>query len=136
MLEKTKLTLKQSAARLRSVIADNQYSDGKLRKAVDEAVIPYPANQKRGVRDILRVDKKFRTYGPEDMKKEYNKRPHIEAVYSFLKTQYSMTTNKIRGLKNVACIAPYSILCLILNTEAAENIGRPDKAVSPTYFNT
>jgi len=30
----------------------------------------------------------------------------------------------------------YSILCLVLKREAAENIGRPDKAVSPTYFNT
>jgi hypothetical protein len=36
MLEKTKLTLKQSADRLRSVIADSQYSDGKLRKAVGD----------------------------------------------------------------------------------------------------
>jgi len=63
MVEKTKLILKQSAAKLRSVIADSQYSDSKLREIVDEAVIPYPANQKRGVRDILRVDRKFRTYG-------------------------------------------------------------------------
>ena len=136
MLEKTKLTLKQSAARLRSVIADSQYSDGKLRKAVDEAVIPYPANQKRDVKGLLRVDKKFRTYGPEDMKKEYHKRPHIEAIYSFLKTQYSLAINKVRGLRNVACYALFSILCLVLNREAAENLGRSDKAVSPTYFNT
>jgi transposase len=136
MLEKTKLILKRSAARLRSVIADSQYSDGKLRSAVDEAVIPYPANQKRGVRDILRVDKKFRTYGPEDQKKEYHKRPHIEAVYSFLKTQYSLAINKVRGLRNVASYSLYSLLCLVLNREAAENIGRPDKAVSPTCFNT
>jgi len=136
MLEKTKLILKRSAARLRSVIADSQYSDGKLRSAVDEAVIPYPANQKRGVRDILRVDKKFRTYGPEDQKNEYHKRPHIEAVYSFLKTQYSLAINKVRGLRNVASYALYSLLCLVLNREAAENIGRPEKAVSPTYFNT
>ena len=78
MLEKTKLTLKQSAVRLRSVIADSQYSDRKLRGAVDEAVIPYPANQKRGVRDILRVDKKFRTYGPEDQKKEYIRDPILK----------------------------------------------------------
>ena len=78
MLEKTKLTLKQSAARLRSVIADSHYSDRKLRGAVDEAVIPYPANQKRGVRDILRVDKKFRTYGPEDQKKEYIRDPILK----------------------------------------------------------
>jgi hypothetical protein len=136
MLEKTKLILKRSAARLRSVIADSQYSDGKLRNAVCEAVIPYPANQKQDVKGLLRVDKKFRTYGPEDQKREYHKRPHIEAVYSFLKTQYSLAINKVRGVKNVASYALYSLLCLVLNREAAENIRRPDKAVSPTYFNT
>jgi transposase len=136
MLEKTKLILKRSAARLRSVIADSQYSDGKLRSAVDEAVIPYPVNQKRDVKGLLRVDKKFRTYGPEDQKNEYHKRPHIEAVYSFLKTQYSLAINKVRGVRNVASYALYSLLCLVLNREAAENIRRPDKAVSPTYFNT
>jgi transposase len=136
MLEKTKTILKRSAARLRSVIADSQYSDGKLRSAVGEAVIPYPANQKRDVKGLLRVDKKFRTYGPEDQKKEYHKRPHIEAVYSFLKTQYSLAVNKVRGAKNVASYALYSLLCLVLNREAAENVRRPDKAVSPTYFNT
>jgi hypothetical protein len=136
MLEKTKLILERSAAGLRSVIGDSQYSDGKLRNAVDKTVIPFPANQKRGVRDILRVDKKFRIYGPEDQKKEYHKRPHIEAVYSFLKTQYSLAINKVRGVTNVACYALYSLLCLVLNREAAETLGRPDKAVSPTFFNT
>ena len=66
ILEKTKQILKRSAATLRSVIADSQYSDGKLRRAVNAAVIPYPTNQKRGVRDILRVHKKLRTDGPEE----------------------------------------------------------------------
>jgi hypothetical protein len=136
LLEKTKLILKQSEAKLRSVIADSQYSDGKLRDAVDAAVIPYRANQKRDVEGLLRVDRKFRTYGPQDQKREYHKRPHVEAVYSFLKTQYSLTVNKVRGLGNVASYALFSILCLVLNREAAENIGRHDKAVSPTYFNT
>ena len=136
MVEKTKLILRQAGAKLRSVIADSQYSDGKLRNAVEETVIPYPANQKRDVKGLLRVDRKFRTYGPDDQKREYHKRPHIEAVYSFLKTQYSMATNKVRGLKNVASYALYSLLCLVLNREAAQNIKRPDKAVSPTYFNT
>jgi len=136
MLEKAKLILRRSGAKLRSVIADSQYSDGRLREAVDETVIPYPANQKRDAKGLLRVDKKFRTYGPDDQKKEYNKRPHIEAVYSFLKTQYSLTINKVRGLRNVASYALYSLLCLVLNREAAQNIGRRDKAVSPTYFNT
>jgi hypothetical protein len=122
--------------KIRSVIADSQYSDRKLREAVAQTVIPYPSNQKRGVKGILRVDKKFRTYGPDELKKEYHKRPSVEAVYSFLKTQYSMATNKVRGLTNVACYALFSILCLVLNREAAQNIKRPDKASSPTYFNT
>ena len=135
-MEKTELILKQFAAKLRRVIADSQYSDGKLRDAVEQAVIPYRANQKRGVEGLLRVDKKFRTYGPDDQKEEYHKRPRIEAVYSFLKTQYSLTVNKVRGLGNVASYALFSILCLVLNREAAENIGRADKAISPTYFNT
>jgi transposase len=135
LLEKTKLILKQSKAKLRSVIADSQFSDGKLRDAVDAAVIPYRANQKLGVKGLLRVDKNFRAYGPEEQKKEYHKRPHVEAVYSFLKTQYSLTVNKVRGLGNVATYALFSILCLILNREAAENFGRYDKAVSTTYFN-
>jgi hypothetical protein len=81
MLEKTKQILKRGAATLRSVIADSQYSHSKLRNAVGEAVIPYPANQKRDVKGLLIVDKKFRTHGPEDQKREYHKRPRIEAVY-------------------------------------------------------
>ena len=136
LLDKTKLILKHSAARLRSVIADSQYSDSKLRNAVDKTVIPYRANQKRDVKGLLRVDRKFRTYGSNDQKREYHKRPHIEAVYSFLKTQYSLATNKVRGLKNITLYALFNVLCLVLNKEAAENIGRRDKAVSPTYFNT
>jgi len=136
LVEKTRQILSNSKAKIRSVIADSQYSSWKIREAVAQTVIPYPSNQKRGVKGILRVDKKFRTYGPDELKKEYHKRPSVEAVYSFLKTQYSMVTNKVRGLKNVACYALYSILCLILNREAAQNIGRPEKAVSPTFFST
>jgi hypothetical protein len=135
ILEKTRRILSNVGVKLKRVIADSQYSDEKVRETV-EAVIPYPANQKRNVKGLLRVDKKFRTYGPEDLKRKYHKRPAIEAVYSFLKTQYSLTMNRVRGLKNVASYALYSIMCLVLNREAAENTGRIDKAISPTYFNT
>jgi hypothetical protein len=58
------------------------------------------------------------------------------ALFSFLKTQYSLALNKVRGLKNVAVYALYSMLSLVLTREAAENIGRTDNSVSPTYFNT
>jgi transposase len=62
ILEKAKQVLKDSGIKLRSVIPDSQYSDNKIRMTA-ETVISYPANQKRGVNDLLRVDKKFRTYG-------------------------------------------------------------------------
>jgi hypothetical protein len=51
------------------VIADSQYSDGKLGDAVDAAVIPYRANQKRDIKGLLRVDRKFRIYGPATRKR-------------------------------------------------------------------
>jgi len=60
----------------------------------------------------------------------------VEAAYAFLKTQYGMTVNKVRGLKKVAVYVLYSVLCHVLTRETTENIGRPDKAVSPTFFNT
>jgi len=63
ILDKAKQVLKNSGAKLRSVIADSQYSDNKIRMAADSIVIPYPANQRKGVEDVLCVDKKFRTYG-------------------------------------------------------------------------
>jgi hypothetical protein len=52
ILERTKQVLKISGAKLRSLIADSQYGDCKIRVAVD-IVIPYPANQKSGDRSVL-----------------------------------------------------------------------------------
>ncbi len=136
LLEKARSVLGRCKAKLRRVVADSQYSDSKLRNAVERSAIPYPANHMKGVEGLLRVDRKFRTYGSEEQKKEYHKRPPIEAVNSFLKTQFSMANNKVRGLGQVAFYALCSILCLVLNREAAQNIGKHEKAVSPTYFNT
>ena len=68
------------------MVADSQYGDSRFRDAVEKATIPYPANHMKGVGGLLRVDMKFRTYGPEEQKMEYHKRPPIEAVNSFLKT--------------------------------------------------
>jgi len=48
------------------------------------------------------------------LKTEYHKRPPIEAVNSFLKTQFSMANNKVRGLSQVTFYALCSILCLVL----------------------
>jgi hypothetical protein len=57
ILEKAKQVLKNSEAKLSGLIADSQYSDGKIRAAVDKDVIPYLSNQKTGAEEVFRVDK-------------------------------------------------------------------------------
>ena len=135
LVERTKIVLRKAGARLRCLVADSQYSSGRMRDLVDDAVIPFMANQRRGEK-VLRVDRKFRTHGPEEERVKYLMRSAVEAAYAFLKTQYGMAVNKVRGLGSVAVYAFYSVLCHVLTREAAENIGRADKALSPTFFNT
>jgi len=84
---------------------------------------------------VLRVDRWFRTHGPAELVEEYHKRPLEESVFSFFKTQYGLTMNNVRRLGNVSMYALLSLLCLVLVREAAEGLCRPEKAVSPTFFN-
>jgi len=88
------------------------------------------ANQKRGVKDVLWVDKKFRTYGPEDHKEEY----HKTSNRSYARVQHS--SKQSQRLEASCILRLVQRLCLVLNRKAAQNVGRTDKAVSPTYFNT
>jgi hypothetical protein len=134
LLERTKDVLNRAGVRLRRLIGDSQYSSRNIRGLVDESVIPYTSNQ-RGV-NVLRVDRWFRTHGPEELRALYRKRPMVESAFSFLKTQYGLTVNKVRHLANVSIYALLSVFCHILVREAAENMSRLDKAVSPTFFNT
>ena len=134
LVERARMVLGKVGAKLRSLVADSQYSSGKVRDLVEEAVIPYMSNQGGG--DVLRVDRRFRTHGPAEDVVEYHKRPRVESVFSFLKDQYGLRVNNVRGLLNVSVYVLLSVLCCVLNRKAAENVGRPDKALSPTFFNT
>jgi hypothetical protein len=134
LLEKTKIVLGKAEARLRCLIGDSQYSSERVRSLVDCAVIPYMSNQRRG-EEVLRVDRRFRASGPEELVAEYRKRPAVEALFAYVKNQYGLTVNKVRGLLNVSVYVLLSVLFIVLNREAAENLGRPDKALSPTFFN-
>jgi hypothetical protein len=55
--------------------------------------------------------------------------------FSFDITQFGLSVNRVRGLLNASVYALLSVLCCVLNREAAENMGRPEKAISPTFFN-
>jgi IS5 family transposase len=134
LVERTRMVLSRAGAKLRCLIADSQYSSGRVRSLVEHAVIPYMSNQRCGC-DVLRVDRLFRTHGPEDLVEVYRGRPAVEALFAFVKNQFGLTVNRVRGLVNVGVYALLSVLCLVLNREAAENLGRPDKALSPTFFN-
>jgi hypothetical protein len=133
LVEMTKDVLGRVDARLRCLIGDSQYSSEKVRGLVGCAVIPYTLGQ-RG--DGLRVDRMFRAYGPEDLVAEYRKRPAVEALFAYLRNHFGFDVVKVRGLASVSVYALLSVLCIVLNREAAERMGRPDKALSPTFFNT
>jgi len=134
LVERSRLLLENAGVKLRSLIADSQYSSAKVRALVEHAVIPYMSNQNvEG--DALRVDRLFRTHGPAGLVEVYRRRPAVEALFAFLKNQFGLTVNRVRGLAKVGVYSLLSVLCLVLNREAAENVGRPDKALSPTFFN-
>jgi hypothetical protein len=134
LVERTRMVLCRAGAQLRRLIGDSQFSSGRVRSLVEESVIPYASNQS-GV-GVLRVDRRFRTHGPEELVAVYHRRPLVESAFSFLKDQYGLRVNNVRGLARVGVYALLSVLCIVLNREAAMNMGRPDKAVSPTFFNT
>jgi IS5 family transposase len=133
LVERTRMVLGKAEARLRSLIGDSQYSSNRVRSLVEESVIPYTSNQ-RG--DGLRVDRWFRTHGPPRLVSEYRKRPMVEALFAFLRTQFGLNVVRVKGLLGVSVYSLLSVLCCVLNREAAEGMGRPDKAMSPTFFNT
>jgi hypothetical protein len=60
------------------LLADPQYSSQSLREAALKKgtlpVIPYPRNQMKGVRGILRVDRKFKSHGSQELRRAYKKR--------------------------------------------------------------
>ncbi len=60
------------------LLADPQYSSQSLRDAAFKQgtapVIPYPRNQQKGVKGILRVDRKFKSHGPQELRRAYSAR--------------------------------------------------------------
>jgi len=134
LVERTKIVLGKAEARLRCLIGDSQYSSRRVRGLAERAVIPYMSNQMRGG-DVLRVDRLFRVHGPAGEVDEYRKRPAVEAFFAFLRGHFGFDVVKVRGLAGVSVYALLSELCIVLNREAAERMGRPDKALSPTFFN-
>ncbi len=122
----------------KKLLADSQYSAGNLREAVLEngalPVIPYPKNQFKGVRGLLRVDRKFRSHGPEKFKTAYRKRVAVERVFSRLKNLASLSQHSLRGLDKITFHSQLCVLIMLLTAEAALNTHNIAKCRSIRYF--
>jgi transposase len=122
--------------RAEAVICDKQYSSWKIRGFVQdlgaEQVIPYPSNQQKGVRGVLRVDRKFRVHGPEKLRTLYRLRSSVERVNSRLAALLGKVTFK--GLRAAAMQVSYAVLGMLFVAWAAIKTGKPEKARSITYY--
>jgi len=122
----------------RKVLADSQYSAANLREAALEQgalpVIPYPRNQQRGVKGVLRVDRKFRSYGPRDFKLAYRRRVAVERVFSRLKLLAGLGQHCLRGLAKVTLHSQLCVLAMLLTAQAAVNTHRLGKSRCIRYF--
>jgi transposase len=124
--------------KIKTFIADPQYSSTKLREELSarsvKNVIPYPANQEKEEANVLRVDKYFRTHGPDLEKQVYKQRSSIERVNSRQKEQLCLEKHRARGRERVTIHALLSMIAMLLNAVAALRLNKPEKARSITML--
>ena len=120
------------------LVADPQYSSQSLRdvalKQGTLPVIPYPRNQQKGVKSILRIDRKFMSHGPQELRRAYRKRVAVERVFSRLKNLAGLTLHNLRGLAKITFHAQLCLLIMLFTAQAAINTHRPSKTRSIRYF--
>jgi hypothetical protein len=97
-------------------------------------VIPYPSNQRRGEKRLLRVDRHFRTYGPPGERRAYRQRAAIERMNSRLKDQLNLNRHRVRSLRNVTTHALLCIIAVLLTALAALELKRPEKTRSISFL--
>src|SRR4030042_2007693 len=121
--------LKATKRRMMVVVADWQYSCRGLREQAlysgVRVVIPFPANQVRGQKNLLRVDRYFRTHGPKGERWIYKIRSSIERVNARLKDQLCLERHRVRGLRRITIHALFCLIAMLLNAVASlRQIGR------------
>jgi len=133
-----KTTAKITERSIRQLAADSQYSSNDLRETAEyygvKTAIPFPANQRTGKRNILRVTKDFKTHGPQHLKHIYRKRSIIELVFAWLKEHLNLNNHKTRSLERITIHVSYCILCLLYTIEASHTLNQAAKSLSITYW--
>jgi len=120
------------------LLADPQYSAQNLRDAALKQgavpVIPYPRNQQKGVKGILRIDRKFKSHGPQELRRAYRKRVAVERVFSRLKNLAGLTLHNLRGLAKITFHAQLCLLIMLFTAQVAINTHKPGRSRSIRYF--
>lgn len=124
---------------VKRLLADTAYSSDAIRMALAmkgvEGIIPYPSNQHKGEKGLLREDDEFKTHGPYHQRVKYRKRIEMEHVWSRL-DEMERDHVYIRGIEKVHAQDLMKAFLLNLVWEAAHNMGIACKARSVTFFNT
>jgi len=122
----------------RKLLADPQYSSQSLRDAALRKgtlpVIPIPKNQMKRAKGILRIDRKFKSHGPQTLRKAYKNRAAVERVFSRLKNLAGLTQHNLRGLAKITFHAQLCLLIMLFTAEAAVNTRQTSKIRSIRYF--
>jgi hypothetical protein len=120
------------------LVADPQYSSQSLRdvalKQGTVPVIPYPRNQQKGVKGILRIDRRFKSHGPQELRRAYRKRVAVERVFSRLKNLAGLAQHNLRGLVKITFHAQLCLLIMLFTAQAAINTHKPGRSRSIRYF--
>jgi hypothetical protein len=120
------------------LVADPQYSGQSLRDAALKQgtvpVIPYPRNQQESIKGILRIDRKFKSHGPQELRRAYRKRVVVERVFSRLKNLADLAQHNLRGLAKITFHSQLCLLIMLFTAQAALNTGRPGKSRSIRHF--
>jgi transposase len=126
--------MKTTKRRTKTLVADSQFSSRKFREHLSaqgvKAVIPYPANQSKEKKSLMRVDRYFRTHGTACECQIYTQRSAIERVNSRLKEQLCLERHRDRGLERITMHALLCIIAMLLNALTALRLNRPEKARS------
>jgi hypothetical protein len=85
-----------------------------------------------GAGDVYRVDKKFRTHGPERLRVLYALRSSVERVNSRLSTLITRISS--RGLRAAVAQVSYAVLSMLFTAWASIKTGKPEKARCITYY--
>jgi len=135
---KTKAIASKAGKRIKRLLGDTAYSSDAIRMTLAmsgvEAIIPYPSNQHKGEKGLLREDDEFKTHGPYHQRLKYRKRMEIEHIWSRL-DEMQRDHIYLRGIEKVYAQDLMKAFLLNLIWEAAHNIGKACKARSVTYFN-